>query len=172
MLWQSPSLHGMDAAGPRRRAAVGRISQWEPNRGGREYREKNNNTPMKLITTTLAAALVLASALTIHAADQLWATVDYMHIPESSSADDYIAMEKIHMKRHQKLVDAGICKAWSLYRVENGGRNDFVTVRVYDSLDKMAAPWPDSIRQGLFNSEEQAKLNKTSEIRDLTHTEL
>jgi len=54
----------------------------------------------------------------------------------------------------QKAVDAGICQAWYLEKVENGGRGDYVTVRVYNSLDKMANPWPGSVTNNLFNAEE------------------
>jgi hypothetical protein len=57
-------------------------------------------------------------------------------------------------------------------RVENGGRNDFVTIRVYDSLNKIVDPWPDSLTKGLFTSQEEAQMNQTAEVRQLTRSEL
>src|ERR1039457_1975809 len=68
-----------------------------------------------------------------------------MHIPEGQSSDAYIATEKLWQRLHQRAVDAGICLSWTLYKVENGGRTDFATVRVYNSPDKMSNPWPDSV---------------------------
>ena len=95
-----------------------------------------------------------------------------MHIPDDKSGQDYVALEKLWQRLHQKAVDAGICHAWVMNRVENGGRNDFVTVRLYDSLNNLAAPWPDSLIQGLFTSQEEAQMRKTGEVRQLTHSEL
>jgi hypothetical protein len=62
---------------------------------------------------------------------------------------------------------AGFCTG-----VENGGRNQFVTVELYDSLDKYTQRWPQSIREGLYNSEEQVTMGLTAQRRILTHSEV
>jgi hypothetical protein len=121
---------------------------------------------------TLFLTLLVAGALSARAQQRLYAVIDYMHIPEGKSEDAYIAQEKLWQRLHQKAVDTGICQGWYLDRVENGGRGDFATVRLYNSLDKLANPWPDSIVQGLYTPEELAKMHKTGESRDLIHSEL
>ena len=103
---------------------------------------------------------------------RLYAVIDYMHIPDDKSDKDYIALEKLWSRIHQKACDAGICRAWYVDQVENGGRNDFVTIRIYDSLDKTAAPWPESVTKDLFSSQEEAQMNQTTQVRQLTHSEL
>ena len=128
---------------------------------------------MRRLVTALLFACLLTSVTTLRAQQQrLYAVIDYMHIPDDKSAKDYIALEKLWSRIHQKACDAGICRGWYVDRVENGGRNDFVTIRVYDSLDKTTEPWPDSLTKGLFSSQEEAQLNQTTQIRQLTHSEL
>jgi hypothetical protein len=128
---------------------------------------------MKNLSAVLLSGCLLGLATTMHGQPQrLYVAVDYMQIPENKSEQDYIGLEKLWMRIHQKAADAGICKAWYLERVENGGRNQFVTLRVYDSLDKMAQPWPDSLTKGLYNSQEEAQMNQTAQIRHLTRSEL
>ncbi len=125
---------------------------------------------MKTFTRALAFTLILAATLTARAADRLYAVVSYMHIPDGSNQEDYLGLEKLWQRLHQKAVDSGFCRGWYLHRVENGGRNQFVTVEIYDSLDKVAARWPDSMRAGLYNSEEMAKIRRPGEFRDLTRS--
>jgi hypothetical protein len=116
--------------------------------------------------------LMNATAQAAEASPTLYVAVDYMRVADGRSKADYIALEQLWQRLHQKAADAGICRGWYFDRVENGGRNQFVTVRVYDSLEKLAAPWPDSLVQGLFNEEEMKKINQTGEFRALTRTEL
>jgi hypothetical protein len=56
--------------------------------------------------------------------------------------------------------------------VENGGRGHFVKVRVYDSLDKMSNPWPQSLSKDLYNADEMKTMQDTEKTRDLIHREL
>jgi hypothetical protein len=127
---------------------------------------------MNQLKRTILFALVATAACLARAQEHRYAIIEYMHIPEGKSRDTYIATEKLWQRLHQRAVDAGICKAWYLESVENGGRGDFVTVRIYDSLDKMANPWPDSIQKNLFTSDESAIVRKAEETRDLIHREL
>jgi hypothetical protein len=128
---------------------------------------------MKRFSAVLLFLCFLGAATVACAQQQhLYAVIDYMHIPDNKSDQDYIALEKLWQRLHQKAVDAGICHGWYMNRVENGGRNDFVTIRVYDSLNRIAEPWPDSVTKGLFTSQEEAQMNKTAEVRQLTHSEL
>jgi len=128
---------------------------------------------MKHFSAVLLFLCLLGAATAARAQQQhLYAAIDYMHIPDDKSDQDYVALEKLWQRLHQKAVDAGICRGWYMNRVENGGRNDFVTIRVYDSLNKIADPWPDSLTKGLFTSQEQAQMNKTAEVRQLIHSEL
>jgi hypothetical protein len=127
---------------------------------------------MNQIKRTLLIVLVATAACWAQAQERRYAIVEYMHIPEGKSRDAYVATEKLWQRLHQRAVDAGICQAWYLESVENGGRGDFVTIRVYNSLDKMRNPWPDSIQKDLFDSQESAIIKKTEETRDLIHREL
>jgi hypothetical protein len=127
---------------------------------------------MKYIARTLALAILGLGALTAHAQNRTFIAVDRMHIPESQNPETYIATEKLWQRLHQRAVDTGICLSWTLYKVENGGRTDFATVRVYNSLDKMSNPWPDSVTKDLYNAEESKTMNHTGETRDLIHTEV
>lgn len=122
----------------------------------------------KLVVLTVLAAGMLAT----QAQDKVYAVVDYMHVPIGRSQDDYIALEKLWLRLHQKTVDSGQCLGWCLNRVENGGRNQFVTVRLYNSLDNFAKGWPESISGGLYSSEENAKMQNTGATRILTHREI
>ena len=127
---------------------------------------------MNRFTTTFLLCLLCAVSLTARAQNHRYAIVEYMHIPEGKGEDAYIACEKLWQRLHQKAVDAGICQAWYLERVENGGRGDFVTIRVYNSLDKLSNPWPDSLSKDLFNAEENNIMQGTEKTRDLIHREL
>ena len=120
----------------------------------------------------LCLGLLCAASVARAQQSHLYAVIDYMHIPEGKSDQDYIAVEKLWQRIHQKAADAGISRAWYLERVENGGRNDFVTIRVYDSLNKIADPWPDSLTKGLFTAQEETQMNQTGNVRYLTHSEL
>src|SRR5215831_9317407 len=122
---------------------------------------------MKALIRTLLLTWLVSAALAARAEEHRYAIIEYMHIPEGKSEDAYVATEKLWQRLHQRAVDAGICRAWYLERVENGGRGDFVTIRVYDSLEKMANPWPNSIQQNLFNSQENETMRHTEETRDL-----
>lgn len=102
----------------------------------------------------------------------MYAVVDYMRVAPNASEQDYLGLEKIWQRLHQKAVNEGISRGWYLSRVENGGRNQFVTVRIYDSLDKAMAPWPESIWKGLFSEEESKTIQKTDTFRYLTRSEL
>ena len=126
----------------------------------------------RLQTVLLCLSLLCAASAARAQQDHLYAVIDYMHISDGKSAQDYVALEKLWQRIHQKAANAGISRAWYLDRVENGGRNDFVTIRVYDSLNKIADPWPDSLTKGLFTTQEEAQMNQTGQIRQLTHSEL
>ena len=126
---------------------------------------------MNRFVRTLLLTLLVTTALAARAQERRYAIVEYMHIPEGKSPDAYVATEKLWQRLHQRAVDAGICQAWYLERVENGGRGDYVTIRIYNSLDKLSNPWPESIQKELFNSEEEKMMNRTEETRDLIHRE-
>jgi len=126
----------------------------------------------KLFVATFAFTIFCVGDLAVQAQNRIFAIIDYMHIPEARRAEDYIAVEKLWQRRHQKAVDAGICKGWALYRVENGGRTDFVTVRFYDSLDKSINPWPESLSQGLYNSDEIKMMEGTQDSRQFIFSEV
>jgi len=131
-------------------------------------------TKMNRLASTLLLFLLAAGTLPARAqsSPQRYAIIEYMHLPEGKSEETYLATEKLWQRLHQKAVDAGTYQAWYLERVENGGRGDFVTVTVYDSLDKMANPWPDSMMKSLFNAEEMKTMQDTAKTRDLIHREL
>jgi hypothetical protein len=127
---------------------------------------------MNRLATTLLICLLGAATLTAHAQEHRYAIVEYMHLPEGDTEQAYLATEKLWQRLHQKAVDAGICQAWYLEKVENGGRGDYVTIRVYNSLDKMSDPWPASLRENLFNAEEMKTINDTGKTRQLIHREV
>jgi hypothetical protein len=133
---------------------------------------QHNTSIMNSIKRALLLTLLASCALTTRAQEHRYAVVEYMHIPEGKSDDTYLATEKLWQRLHQRAVDAGICRAWYLERVANGGRGDFVTVRVYNSLDALSNPWPEAIRKNLFNAEETTKMGHTTETRELIHREL
>jgi len=127
---------------------------------------------MKMLKAAIGLTCIIAGTLAARAQERLYAVVNYMHIPEGQSHEEYIALEKLWQRLHQKAVDTGFCKGWYLSRVENGGRNQYVTVELYNSLNKYADRWPDSMRAGLYNSEENAKMQQTGQLRVLTRSEL
>ena len=127
---------------------------------------------MNRLVITILICLLGAATFSARAQEHRYAIVEYMHLPEGKSEEPYLATEKLWQRLHQKAVDAGICQAWYLERVENGGRGDFVTIRVYNSLDKMSNPWPESISKNLFNAEETKTMQDTEKTRDLIHREL
>lgn len=130
---------------------------------------------MKLIAKTLLCALLLPAALGARAQERIFVAVDYMHIPDTSSEQRYLEVEKLWQRIHQKAADSGICLGWYLYRIENGGRNDFATVRVYSSAAKAVAPWSaplSTLMKELYSAEEAEKMAKTQEARILTRSEL
>lgn len=119
----------------------------------------------------LAAALLATGSLST-VAQPLYAVVDYMRVAQDRSPDEYIATEKVWQKLHQRMVDLGTCRGWYVFRVENGGRNEFVTVRLYNSLDKMAQPWSEEHFKAALTAEEMKKVPETQKIRLLTRSEL
>ena len=128
-----------------------------------------------LTRTLLACGLALAATFAARAQERYFAIVDYMHIPDSSSEAEYLALEKLWQRIHQKAVDSGASLGWTVYRVENGGRNQFVTLQVYDSPARVFDPWSGDLSaliKQLYNAEEAAKMNKTDEVRVLTRSEL
>jgi hypothetical protein len=127
---------------------------------------------MNRFVLALLLTVSAMGSLAAQAQDRRYAVVEYMHIPEGKSEAAYIATEKLWQRLHQRAVDAGICLTWVLERVENGGRGDFATIRVYSSLEKLNDPWPDSIQKDLFNAEETKIVQRTEETRDLIHREL
>src|ERR1051325_3680086 len=127
---------------------------------------------MNRIITALVISLLAAATLTAHAQNRRYAVVEYMHLPEGDTEEAYLKTEKLWQRLHQKAVDAGICQAWYLEKVENGGRGDYVTIRVYNSLDKMSDPWPESLRKNLFSADEMKTIQDTGKTRQLIHREL
>ncbi len=126
----------------------------------------------KIFVATFAFVILCVGDLAVQAQDRIFLVTDYTHIPQGRRAEDYIAVEKLWQRRHQKAVDAGICISWALFRVENGGRTDFVTVRGYDSLDKSINPWPESLSQGLYNSDEAKIMEGTRDSRQTIFSEV
>ena len=126
----------------------------------------------KIFAATFAFVILCVGDLAVQAQDRIFLVTDYTHIPQGRRAEDYIAVEKLWQRRHQKAVDAGICLGWTLFRVENGGRTDFVTVRAYDSLDKSINPWPESLSQGLYNSDEAKIMEGTGDSRQSIFSEV
>lgn len=124
------------------------------------------------ITRAVAIALLAFAGLAAEAQNRTFLVVDRMHIREGQSSEAYIATEKLWQRLHQRAVDAGICLSWALYKVENGGRTDYATVRAYHSLDKMSNPWPDSIAKDLYSPEESKMMGQTGKTRELIHAEL
>ena len=124
------------------------------------------------IARTVAIALLGFAALAANAQNRTFLAVDRMHIPEGQSSEAYIATEKLWQRLHQRAVDTGICLSWALYKVENGGRTHYATVRAYNSLDKMSNPWPESIAKDLYSPEESKMMSQTGKTRDLIHAEL
>ncbi len=125
-----------------------------------------------MLKSLLACAMVVAGILSVRAQPTLFAVADYMFVGPEKSETDYLATEKLWQRLHQKAIDAGICRGWYLQRVEQGGRHSFVTVRVYNSLDKIANPWPSELSSELYNDEEQAKMQQTEKTRELVQSEL
>jgi hypothetical protein len=130
---------------------------------------------MKILSQLSLSIIALTTALTVFAQERTFIAVDYMHVPDSSSEAEYLSIEKLWQRIHQKAADEGICLGWYLYRVENGGRNQFATVRVYDSAAKAVSPWSaplSTLVKELYSAEEQGKMAKTGQARILTRSEL
>lgn len=132
---------------------------------------------MNLSPRTLLGALALAFvlALTARGQERLFVAVDYMHLPEQSSEQAYLDLEKLWQRVHQKAVEEGRCLGWYLDRIENDSRNQFVTLRVYDSPAKLFDPWPGSLSKlinELYAAEEATKMARTEQIRQLTRSEV
>jgi hypothetical protein len=127
---------------------------------------------MKKFARALVLTCVLANALVSGAQEKTYAVIDYMRIPEGQSREEYLALEKLWQRLHQKSVDAGNCLGWHLFRLENNPRYQFATVQVYDSIDKFAQRWPDSMWEGLYSNEESARMNRTGTVRELGRREV
>ena len=127
----------------------------------------------KIIISAVALAMFSIGDLAAQAQTRVFTVIDHMHIPEGKSADDYIAVEKLWQRVHQKKVDAGICLNWALYKVENGGRTDFVTIQTYDSLDKSTTPnGLNSLPKDFFSSDEEKVMQGTWASRDIIFEEV
>jgi hypothetical protein len=128
---------------------------------------------MKTFTKTLALSLIMiAACLVARAEEKSYLIINYMRVPDGQKVEDYLALEKLWQRLHQKAVDTGFCKGWFLHRIEGGSANRFVTVEIFDSLDKYAQRWPSSIREGLYNSAELEEMRQTGKRRDLIRSEI
>jgi hypothetical protein len=129
---------------------------------------------MQHIIKALLVVLLFVGSLNVRAQERLFASADFMHLPEFGSEIEYMALEKLWLRIHQKAVDEGRCLGWYLFRIENDSRNQFVTVRVYGSANKLFDPWPGQLPdlfQRLYSEEEAAIMEKADEIRVLTRSE-
>jgi hypothetical protein len=115
---------------------------------------------------------MMIACASVRAEEKAYLIINYMRVPDGQKVEDYLALEKLWQRLHQKAVDTGFCKGWFLHRIEGGSANRFVTVEIFDSLDKYTQRWPASIREGLYNSEELAEMQQTGKRRDLIRSEI
>jgi hypothetical protein len=127
---------------------------------------------MKTLAKIVLTLQILGACLAARAEEKSYFIVNYMRVPEGQKVEDYLALEKLWQRLHQKAVDTGFCRGWFLHRIEGDNGNRFVTVEVFDSLDKYAQRWPASIREGLYNSTELAEMQQTGKRRDLVRSEI
>lgn len=123
-------------------------------------------------TISLLAALLLASAVQAAEDQRMYAVIDYMRVEQSHSPQEYLALEKVWQKLHRKAVDSGVCRGWHLVRLENGGRNEYATIRLYDNAGQALNPFPSDLYRAAFNEEDLKTVQETEEIRHLTRSEI
>jgi hypothetical protein len=134
---------------------------------------------MKLLTLVSAVLISLGFVQSATSADTpspIYVVVDYMKVAKDKTAD-YLEVEKIWKKIHQKRVERGLINSWFLYKVENAAQNardyQFVTVQVFDSFAKLENPYPDDIFTAVYPGPELAGyMKKTGESRDLIRSEI
>lgn len=131
--------------------------------------------PMKTQQAFLLALVFAAGSPAAHAQETLFAAVDYMHLSERSTERDYLDMERLWQRIHQKAVDEGRCRGWYVYRIENDSRHQFATVRIYDKPAYLFEPWSaplPTLIKDLYTEDEARIMNRTEGIRSLTRTEI
>jgi len=121
-------------------------------------------------------ALGLALSSRAQAPATVYAVVDYMKVPKDKAAD-YVEVEGLWKKIHEKRLEKGIIEAWYFYQVENAQRDSrdyqYVTVTVFDSFAKLENPFPAEVFSSAYSPEDlQKHMKKTGESRDLIRSEV
>lgn len=127
---------------------------------------------MKTLTKIIALCGLLTAADVSQAQEKHYAVVNYLQVREGQSVDEYLALENLARRSHQKAVDSGVYQGWFLHRIEGGAGKRFVTVELYKSLDKYARGVPASLHEGLFNPEERETMQQTDQRREVVRTEI
>jgi len=110
---------------------------------------------MKTLTKIISLCGLLTAAAVGQAQEKHYAVVNYLQVREGQSVDEYLALEKLARRSHQKAIDSGLCQGWFLHRVDGGAGSRFVTVELYRSLDKYARGAPAILDEALFNPQER-----------------
>jgi hypothetical protein len=103
---------------------------------------------------------MIAACLPARAEEKSYLIVNYMRVQMARRSRTIWRWRSFGKRLHQKAVDTGFCKGWFLHRIEGDAGNRFVTVEIFDSLDKYAQRWPASMREGLYNSEELGEMTR------------
>lgn len=131
------------------------------------------------MNTVIGAALLCALGLSSVQSAQdspVYALVDYMRVSKDK-VNDYLEVERIWKKIHEKRLEKGLITAWYFYQVDNspGDSRDYqyVTVNVCNSFASLENPFPDDVFSSVYSNEELQKyMKKTDESRDLIRSEV
>lgn len=106
----------------------------------------------------------------------VYAIVDYMKVSKDK-VNDYLEVERIWKKIHEKRLEKGLITAWYFYQVANAPADardyQFVTVNVCSSFSSLENPFPEDVFSSVYSNEELQKyMKKTGESRDLIRSEV
>ena len=101
-----------------------------------------------------------------------YAIIDHMQLNDGSSETDYVELEKLHRRLHQRRVDGGVMEAWFMNRVKSRGSSQFVTARLYDSLSQYEEPLPHGEWREAFTDEERQIVWNTGKVRRMLSSDL
>ena len=134
---------------------------------------------MKSLTLVSALLLSLSFVQSGTCADTpspIYVAVEYTKVAKDKTSD-YLEVEKIWKKIHQKRVERGLIRSWYLYKVQNAVQDardyQYVTVQVFDSFAKLENPYPDDVFTDVYPGPElSGYMKRTGESRDLIRSEI
>ena len=123
---------------------------------------------MKLNPLIKIIVLCCLPTFGLKAQEKAYAIVTFVQLSPAQSVEDYLAVEKLRARLHQKAADQGFHKGWFLHRIDHAGAAQFAAIEIHPSLDSYAKGPPASLQEGLFSPEELAQLKQAESQRART----